>query len=1032
MINFNVNQPTNLVLRQNDHNSTVVHFDGYKKLHEGTSVYFMPDADNCDHSILLDDDMSFMVQVDITEKVGSYMGCLWEVRTNEDGQMELMHPSRMFRYQITRSNILKPEGTATDPQLVLIYEQMMNQYRLIKEAFETGALKGEKGDKGDTGERGPVGPKGETGPQGEPGPKGDRGDTGLTGPKGETGQTGATGPQGPKGDTGDRGPQGDRGPEGPQGPAGKDGESYDDTEIKGEVSQIKKDLSDQAEEVSIQKTVAEGITYRYVNDESNTYQKNVPSKSVIADVQSIGGYSRKCSNLLNIDGEISDSKLLENITIENGIVQATDTSGWGGTYVIWGEKHKAGNYKMTMDANLDSENNCHILIRGYDDDGLLIENNVITSFLGANYSTYNTWYKSSLIQQFKNLTSPSITFTVGGCAYFEFGFAFADTSMTKSMKLSNIMLNEGSTALPFEPYFEGIRHAEVESVESDGMNLWNPNDNNYGTTDINIFGLTAVKNADGSITAYGTPTTSITRFSGRMYSVKESIFDETLNYYIFIDGVLYKGEIGDASSSGFKRIIFRDIPITFTQGTQTSFTFYPIISKGIPTSYKPYKQSITVPIPTPVTQLTGYGWGINDDVKNYVDFETKKYVQMVGKFVFNGSSGQNIAFDGSRFSIKVADSKTVTVRTEAICDRFSYEAVGSDDMGMFHGADNSMYFYNFSCVNAALFRDWLEVNPTTVYYQLETPIITDLSHLDLSAFECIGVEEGGTITFENPNKLDVPSKVRYLTKAEKPVTSVKINGTALAKDADGGVEIPIAKANTYGLNKFDGNYGINIGSYGEGNPYIKKAANWEIDLRNIDSYGLDFQPVVPTNLDYAVKAALTDGKGVAYTEAQKKNACERLGAEPKHGQLELIETITISESGITNIERDAEPNGTPYDFTAVSFKGTISKPDASGIIDVCAKNSSAWDKAYRRFAYGTCQSNAVKVSSGLICNLFGKQFSICNLPESKLSFSQVQIAAGNICTMDWVNVTQLSMSFSGNNENGFPVGTTLEIYAVRA
>ena len=64
----------------------------------------------------------------------------------------------------------------------------------LKDGIANGNFKGEKGDKGDTGPIGPVGPQGEQGPQGP------------------TGATGATGPQGEKGDTGPQGPKGETGP----------------------------------------------------------------------------------------------------------------------------------------------------------------------------------------------------------------------------------------------------------------------------------------------------------------------------------------------------------------------------------------------------------------------------------------------------------------------------------------------------------------------------------------------------------------------------------------------------------------------------------------------------------------------------------------------------------------------------------------------------------------------------------------------------------------------------------------------------
>lgn len=79
--------------------------------------------------------------------------------------------------------------------------------------------------------QGPQGIPGETGPQGERGEQGPKGDTGATGP------AGPQGPQGVKGDTGEQGPQGE------QGPKGDPGDTYDDTQIKQEITDIKEDLS---------------------------------------------------------------------------------------------------------------------------------------------------------------------------------------------------------------------------------------------------------------------------------------------------------------------------------------------------------------------------------------------------------------------------------------------------------------------------------------------------------------------------------------------------------------------------------------------------------------------------------------------------------------------------------------------------------------------------------------------------------------------------------------------------------------------
>ena len=59
------------------------------------------------------------------------------------------------------------------------------------------------------------------------------------------------------------------------------------------------------------------------------------------------------------------------------------------------------------------------------------------------------------------------------------------------------------------------------------------------------------------------------------------------------------------------------------------------------------------------------------------------------------------------------------------------------------------------------------------------------------------------------------------------------------------------------------------------------------------------QPITVGNLDYAMKAALCDGKGAAWTSAEQKAARERMGIP---GDYELIEEIVLNES-VTQVVR---------------------------------------------------------------------------------------------------------------------------------
>ena len=74
---------------------------------------------------------------------------------------------------------------------------------------------------------------------------------------------------------------------------------------------------------------------------------------------------------------------------------------------------------------------------------------------------------------------------------------------------------------------------------------------------------------------------------------------------------------------------------------------------------------------------------------------------------------------------------------------------------------------------------------------------------------------------------------------------------------------------------------------------LNPASNKTIDSR------MTRQPITAGNFDYAVKAAMTDGKGAAWTENEQKAARDRMGIDKPY---ELIEEITLTE-GVKQINR---------------------------------------------------------------------------------------------------------------------------------
>lgn len=132
---------------------------------------------------------------------------------------------------------------------------------------------------------------------------------------------------------------------------------------------------------------------------------------------------------------------------------------------------------------------------------------------------------------------------------------------------------------------------------------------------------------------------------------------------------------------------------------------------------------------------------------------------------------------------------------------------------------------------------------------------------------------------------------------------VQINGESIV--TDGIAEIPIAnRDNVFGVVKtvpyeF---WGTGVGaSSNDGQLRLYPASNGNIDARQ----KINVSPISVNNLDYAVKSAMCDGKGAAWTEEEQAAARERMGAYRR--DYRLIADITLEqESSKLIVEKDAD------------------------------------------------------------------------------------------------------------------------------
>lgn len=113
--------------------------------------------------------------------------------------------------------------------------------------------------------------------------------------------------------------------------------------------------------------------------------------------------------------------------------------------------------------------------------------------------------------------------------------------------------------------------------------------------------------------------------------------------------------------------------------------------------------------------------------------------------------------------------------------------------------------------------------------------------------------------------------------SDATATDVRINGTNIT--VDGVADIPIASWTIPGVVKVDNYYGgYSSGLFSsEGRLFLNTADNESITDRSL-RHNID-----ASNIDYAVKAAMTDGKGAAWTVAEQTAAKKRMGIEESGG-----------------------------------------------------------------------------------------------------------------------------------------------------
>lgn len=215
-----------------------------------------------------------------------------------------------------------------------------------------------------------------------------------------------------------------------------------------------------------------------------------------------------------------------------------------------------------------------------------------------------------------------------------------------------------------------------------------------------------------------------------------------------------------------------------------------MISEGdTPTAYAPFHRN-EYPIPEAIKALPGYGWSAGT-ARNYVDYENKKYVQCVSSVdlgALNWTYG-NLPFgwgDNQWFSASIQSIKVILTNTQlanVICKKYTTRCAYVTDGNDFFRVDKSIGQYQGAArvtvldtayTDATTFKQ--AMSGVMLYYELEKPIVTDISSLIPDDFlRNIEVEAGGSVTFKGGNdsyRIPVPSEEEYIVKLSEVGGSV--------------------------------------------------------------------------------------------------------------------------------------------------------------------------------------------------------------------------------------------------------------------
>lgn len=453
-------------------------------------------------------------------------------------------------------------------------------------------------------------------------------------------------------------------------------------------------------------------------DDSVAYIKNVPMGALPnAMITEVGGMTRKCTNLWDEEWEIG---FIETTTGAN----ATSTARIRSKNFIPAESET--NYSYT-----------------YNDDSVIFycyDNN--KNFLGIKYP------------YLQKVTTIANTYYIRFVLPSSYGITYKN----------DLSISKGETALPYEPYFDGLRDAKVTEIKSVGINIW---DEQWKVT-TNDSGVEVLGSANRI------PVKPDTKYfyTGTANMSNALRFSDKDGKYITQVYPSANGTFKTPSNCAY---------ITFKLAGSYGLEYKHDIcineyNEAINGTYYPYFENI-FSIPEAVQNLDGYGQGVNEKNYNKIVIDpvsgVKRFIARFGKEKMKNLSWtfRTTSAGVSTFQATVSNIKEPTnISTKALLliarytPYFAYNTIGAG----YGGLDKIVCVYQGKiCIVDSDYTDVstfvASLGEDEFVYELSAPFEIDLSDY-FGDDNFIEVEGGGEVTMVNEYKYAIPSVIEYTVK----------------------------------------------------------------------------------------------------------------------------------------------------------------------------------------------------------------------------------------------------------------------------